>query len=109
MADKKRERMKAVIDAAEKVKRMPGVDEETKEELDRIRDMATGTLLTKWLPTDTPKRFVVAMLFATAVLGAVLKNIWFLLLLVPIAFMSPRIVGGIAYALGRLFGPPPKK
>ncbi|MFZ6022016.1 MAG: hypothetical protein ACOYT9_00920 [Patescibacteria group bacterium] len=76
---------------------------EERQKFEKIRAQLAGVLLSPWLPVDWGRRSIMFFIFLIGLYGMIqghtfLASLW---LLLPI--FSPRIVGEVAYALGKIF------
>lgn len=76
---------------------------EERQKFERLQAQLSGVLLRPWLPFGWGRRSIMLVLFATGAVGALGGNSYFLLAWVFLLFFSPRAVGEISYALGRIF------
>lgn len=75
---------------------------EARAELERTHALATGALLSVWLPVDWFRRILMFVFILIGLLCAIFYSPWFLLFWLLAATFSPRIIGESARFLGRL-------
>jgi hypothetical protein len=75
-----------------------------REDIDpRVKMYASALLLRPWLPWGISRKLLVVFLLVSGVLGYLLTNkLYFLYLLAPIPFFSPRLIGEISNFLGNV-------
>ena len=77
----------------------------TKEErnnLEVMQSQLSGALLSIWIPFGWGRRFLMVLLFLTGIFGFVSGNIYFFISWLLLLLFSPRCIGLLFYALGRL-------
>ncbi len=62
----------------------------------------SGSLLSIWFPIDWPRRLIMFGILAFGIQQAIAGNFQALFLWLLLPLFSPRIVGGAAYAAGRI-------
>ncbi len=73
------------------------------EEKENIDAALAGQVLSVWMPVGLLRKVIFCALIFFAVLGVIQANEWYhWAMLIFAATMSPRLVGELAYGLGRL-------
>jgi hypothetical protein len=74
---------------------------EERQKLETLQVQLSGALLNPWLPFGWGRRSVMFVLFLVGAIGLAQGNTYFLFAWLFLLFFSPRLVGEVAYALGR--------
>lgn len=74
---------------------------EERQKLETLQTQLSGALLSPWLPFGGGRRSIIIVLFLVGASGLVQGNGYFLFAWLFLLFFSPRVVGEVAYALGR--------
>lgn len=74
---------------------------EERQKLETLQAQLSGALLSPWLPFAWGRRLIMFLLFLVGALGLAQGNTYFLFAWLFSLFFSPRLVGEVAYALGR--------
>lgn len=74
---------------------------EERQKLEALQAQLSGALLSPWLPFGWGRRSIMMVLFLVGAIGLAQGNDYFLFAWLFLLFFSPRVVGEVAYALGR--------
>lgn len=75
---------------------------EDRQKLEMLQAQLSGALLSTWLPFGWERRSIMIVLFLVGAYGLVQGSIYFLVAWLLLLLFSPRVVGELAFAFGRL-------
>ncbi len=82
----------------------PNLSEEQRQGLEETfsvsRAQLAGLALSVWLPFGTPRKIIMLICLIVGVYNVFMGNLWYLLLLVVVAFFSPRLLGELSTLIG---------
>jgi hypothetical protein len=97
------EKAKKQLAQVSRVLREENLTPEERENFETLQTQLSGLLLSPWLPYGWGRRSIMLALFAVGAVGALGVNTYFFLAWVFLLFFSPRVVGEVSYALGKIF------
>jgi len=76
--------------------------DDERQELEMHAAKLAGTLLSTWLPFGLLRKFLMTVFILVAIYGIISGMNWLIFSLVIAGMFSPRLVGEVAYLLGKL-------
>lgn len=80
----------------------PNLSYEERERLELYQTQLSGQLMSPWLPYGFVRKILMLVFVFLGVSGLFEGNAYFVLLLIFAVLFSPRVVGSLAYGLGKL-------
>lgn len=101
------EEAKRTLDEITKLLREGNLTAEERQKFETMKAQLAGALLHSWLPFCWVRRSIMAALLVVGIYGLVGGNNQFLLAWVAIPLFSPRSMGELAFAIGKVYGKSP--
>ena len=96
------EEIKKTLKEIELILKDDSLTKEQREKFENDRAGLSGALLSIWFPMSNLRRFIMLCLFFIGVFGIYSEDKNFMISFIFIIFFSPRIMGEIAFLLGRI-------
>jgi len=77
---------------------------EERQRLELLQAQLSGELMTPWLPYGVVRKLLMLIFVFLGVVGVLAGNVYTALLLIFAILFSPRVVGELAYRLGKFSG-----
>ena len=95
------EEVRATLDEIQNELRRTDLTDAQRQEMQHHSAALSGALLSIWIPFNARSRFIMSVSFATGLYGIAANNYYILMAWLVTGACSPRLVGEIAYLLGR--------
>ena len=108
-----REFLKVLLDGVHEKLKERDLSPEERQRYEQMAARYAGILLSPWFPVDWVRRGIMIAMAIIGFLGLIFANYNLMLIWLLLPSFSPRIVGEVAYALGKIGrvvnGNPPKE
>lgn len=96
-----REKGPQILELIQESLRDDGLTAEQRQQLERTASMLAGYQMSFWLPTDLIRRVLMFLFLTVGVIGGLLWSPWCWLFVLLGCSFSPRIVGEVAFLIGK--------
>lgn len=98
------EEAKRTLDEITKFLREESLTEEERQKFETMKAQLAGALLHSWLPFCWVRRSIMTLLFVVGIYGLAGGSNLLLLAWIAIPLFSPRSMGELAFAIGKVYG-----